>query len=126
MIRRLALVFTGGCVGTLARWALSQLNGPWPFGTLIVNVAGAFFLGLLLAWLAKKNESPKPAISAGHSESLRLLFGVGMLGAFTTYSAFSMETVRLLQSQPVAGLGYAGGSLLAGMLAAWCGMKVVR
>ena len=84
MIRRLALVFSGGCLGTLARWSLSHLNTFLPFGTLIVNVAGAFFLGLLLAFLAKNIESANPEALIHRNESLRIFLGVGVLGSFTT------------------------------------------
>lgn len=89
----LLLVMLGGAFGAGARHlagrATLTLLGPgFPWGTLIVNVIGGFAMGLLVAWLAAR---------ASGDEALRYLLGVGVLGGFTTFSAFSLDAVQMLQ-----------------------------
>ena len=87
------LVAAGGAVGASARYAATLLmrpgSGTFPWYTLGVNVVGSFLLGLLMALL--------PEGDAG--ERLRLLLGVGVLGGFTTFSAFSVDALTLAQQQ---------------------------
>lgn len=101
------LVGAGGAVGATLRYLVSiAVPSEWfPFATLTVNVLGSFALAAL--------------VFAGASDDLSLLFGVGVCGSFTTYSSFSVETVRLWEVDgPVwAGL-YAVGTFLACALAA--------
>ena len=93
MTRILAIAF-GGALGALGRHgvstAVAAAFGPrFPFGTLIVNVAGSFAMGWLFALFAEKvHVSPE----------MRLLLMTGLLGAFTTFSTFSVETLALLQA----------------------------
>lgn len=113
------LVFLGGTAGTLARWvvtvAVPQL-GPVPLGTAVVNVVGAFVLGLLLAVLARRGPDD------GRRQLLRLTVGTGFCGGFTTYSALSNDTSALVQAGlPGHALGYAGGTLVLGLLASALG-----
>ena len=81
------LVGTGAAIGAVARYLVATLivrwqgSGPFPTGTLVVNVIGSFVLGLL--------------VLGGASEQAALLVGTGACGAFTTYSSFSVQTVRL-------------------------------
>ncbi|WP_345779389.1 fluoride efflux transporter CrcB [Natrinema sp. SYSU A 869] len=79
------LVGLGGAVGALARYAVSSLveEERFPLSTFLVNVVGSFLLGLVSF--------------AGAGESLALFVGVGMCGAFTTFSTFSVDTVRLVE-----------------------------
>jgi CrcB protein len=86
-----ALVCLGGAVGTGARYLLGGLALRWlgvdfPFGTLLVNVIGSFLIGVVqeLAWGA-----------AALPEPVRVVLAVGVLGGFTTYSAFTHESLRL-------------------------------
>ena len=114
------LVFAGGVVGTLARYAVGEMVGPWgawPAATFCVNIAGAFVLGVLLEALGRRGSD------VGARQRLRLLIGTGFLGAFTTYSALAVETSVLVRdgSAPVA-LGYAAGSVVVGFLAAMLGI----
>ncbi len=108
------LVGLGGAVGAMARYGVGRLFGATglPWATLTVNMVGGLLMGLLVGVLA--------ALSGG-GESARLLLGVGVLGGFTTFSAFSLELMLMLERGQLAlGLGYAVASVLlsAGALAA--------
>jgi CrcB protein len=116
------LVFAGGGAGAVLRfWA-----GEWvrqfdwgrhfPWATLGVNVLGSFVLGLIAA-----------AFAADDRSGWRPLLGVGVCGGFTTFSTFSVETLKLIDEQRwVAAGGYAVGSVLAGLVGAWAGMRLVK
>lgn len=86
-------VALGGAIGACLRFFLTQqsiklLGNGFPFGTLSVNVVGSFALGCLYAWLEQHQDI---------SDNFRLFIGVGVLGALTTFSTFSYETVLLVQ-----------------------------
>lgn len=99
-------------VGLLAE-RMGAANFPW--ATLVVNVLGGFAMGLLAGWVA-----------AG-GPALRLLLGVGLLGGFTTFSAFSIETVRLIEAnQWGAALGYVAASVFVSIGACWAGLALAR
>lgn len=90
---RVLLVALGGGIGSVLRYLTSGVAVRWlgldfPYGTLIVNVAGSFLIGLVQALAEETAVLPEPA---------RLFLSVGILGGFTTYSAFSYETVRLVE-----------------------------
>src|SRR6202521_5735469 len=84
----------GGAVGTGARyaisgWAARRLGGDFPYGTLLVNVVGSFVIALIM----------QLSLTTGIvSPSLRVVLAVGVMGGFTTYSAFNYETLDYLQS----------------------------
>ncbi len=87
------LVAVGGAAGSVLRYLSNGLAVRWlgldfPYGTLIVNVAGSFLIGLVQALAEEAAVLPEPA---------RLFLSVGVMGGFTTYSAFSFETVRLVE-----------------------------
>jgi len=118
------LVALGGAAGALARYQLTRLLG-WiagpnallPWGTLVANVLGSLALGILMGWLARN----------GNSEAMRLALGVGVLGGFTTFSAFNLETVQLLaRGQGVTALIYIAVSVVAGIAALYAGLFVMR
>ncbi|MEM9622371.1 MAG: fluoride efflux transporter CrcB [Pseudomonadota bacterium] len=115
----LLLVAAGGAAGAVCRLLISLWLGThhlFPWATLGINIAGSFAIGLLWgAW--------------GHTEWFlqwgRLLLVVGVLGGFTTFSAFSMETLNLLQSDRVwSGVAYATASLFACLLAVFAGERL--
>lgn len=91
---RFVLICCGGAVGTGARYLLGSLAIRWlgpdfPFGTLIINVLGSFLIGMV----------QQVALTTGWiPETLRLVLAVGVLGGFTTYSSFSYETIRLIET----------------------------
>jgi fluoride exporter len=115
--RYLALVFAGGALGTLARWALAvALPAGWPAATLLVNITGAFALGWLLEALALRNEDEKP------THGIRLFFGTGVLGGYTTYSAFAVDTDLLGVAWP--SLLYVLATIVLGAAASFGGIAI--
>ena len=120
-------VAAGGAVGAALRHhagrAAMQLFGggtatDFPWGTLFVNVAGSLLMGLLAAFVMR---------AGPQAESLRLLLGVGLLGGFTTFSAFSLEMMLLAErGQVTMAVAYAAVSVLAGLGALWLGLLAGR
>ena len=93
-MRVLILVAVGGAIGAMARYAVSLgIHGlaghGFPYGTLVVNVAGSFVIGLAYVLIVE---------SAPHLGHFRAPLMVGLLGAFTTFSAFSLETIHLMEA----------------------------
>ena len=116
--RRLALVAAGGAAGACARYGLSRAfpvgAGHFPTTTLAINLSGAFLLGLLLEALARRG-------SAEHW--LRVLIGIGVLGAFTTFSTLADETAQLLHDgETGTAVAYVGASLAGGVAAVVLGL----
>lgn len=117
-------VAVGGGVGAVLRYqlgrAVTHLAGPqtaFPWATLAINVAGSLAMGVLLGWLARSS------LAAQTNETLRLALGVGLLGGFTTFSAFSAEMVTLVhRGFLLQALGYGSASVIAGMAAFLIGL----
>lgn len=119
------LVAAGGAVGSTVRYLLEAAMvtpaGRVPWVTFMINVSGAFLLGLLLTVLARSGDD------AGLRRRLRLGVGTGALGGYTTYSTFAVEVWGLVGAgQRWAAFGYAVGSVLAGVAAATLGLLVAR
>lgn len=119
----LLLVGLGGGLGSICRYLLGSAllqasgQGRFPLGTLAVNVIGCLLAGLL-AGLVQRHE----LLDA----QARLFLFTGLLGGFTTFSAFGLETVQLLrQGQTATAALYAGASLACGLAAVWGGIKLV-
>ena len=115
----LLLVAVGGALGAVARYGVGIGAARWlglgfPWGTLAVNVVGGFAMG----WLAAR--------VGPEQEALRLALGVGVLGGFTTFSAFSLETVRLMEHQPGLAALYAAASVVLSVGACWLGLYLGR
>ncbi|HYQ75516.1 CrcB family protein [Cellulomonas sp.] len=117
------LVAAGGAVGSLGRYGLAQALPPqhgWPLGTLTANLTGAFLLGVLLEVLGRRGPET-PGV-----QRVRLALGTGVLGGYTTFSSLALETERLLAAgEAGTALGYAGVSLVAGVLCAAGGVALV-
>ncbi|MBL8932071.1 MAG: CrcB family protein [Kineosporiaceae bacterium] len=117
----LALIALGGSAGTAGRAVLEQAfpapAGQWPWATLAVNLTGAFLLGLLLEYLARRGPD------TGWRRVTRLGAGTGLLGGYTTYSTFAVETLNL--ALPLA-VGYALVTTALGALAAAAGFLIAR
>jgi CrcB protein len=113
------LVAAGGAVGTLVRWAVSEVvptADGFPLATLAVNVVGSFVLGLLLERLTRRG----PETPSGRR--WRLGLGTGFCGGLTTWSSFAVEVDRLTSTGAVGtAAGYALASLAAGLLAVVAG-----
>ncbi|TYD00149.1 CrcB family protein [Arthrobacter echini] len=109
----LALVFGGGMGGTLARFGISELLPTptgLPLGIFLINISGAFLLGLFLETLVHRGPDE------GRRRSVRLLAGTGFLGGFTTYSAFAVDSLLLLGTGRVLeGVTYVVGSVVLGL-----------
>jgi CrcB protein len=116
----LLLVGIGGAAGAVARhllstWCTQAAHAPgFPLGTFAVNLAGCLLVGVLAGCVGRFGAFEADA---------RLLLMTGLLGGFTTFSAFGLETVQLLRRGEwwLAG-GYAGGSLLLGIAAVFAGL----
>ncbi len=121
-------VAVGGGIGAMLRYHVGRVVGnlagsgaPFPWGTLAVNVIGSLLMGALIGWLARGT------LAAQAGESLRLLVGVGLLGGFTTFSAFSAELVTMLhRGQSGLALGYVAASLVAGLAALYLGLVAAQ
>lgn len=121
----IAWVVAGGAVGSTLRSTLATASptspGHWPWTTFLINVSGAFLLGLLLESLA--GLAPTERLRA----PLQLGVGTGAIGGYTTYSSFAVETVSLGTGGEVwLAAGYAFVSVVAGFLAAGAAMLAVR
>ena len=118
MIKKLLLIGTGGFLGSIARYLISQLNltvsfHSIPVGTLTVNVAGSFLIGFLTG-IAEKSMILTP--------EWRLFLMVGLCGGFTTFSTFANENLMLIHNgQGLAVLLYTGLSIFLGFLAVYLG-----
>ncbi len=113
-------VMAGGAIGAAARYlAVAALGwrGGWPLGTFAVNLVGGFLMGLLAACVLK----------GAASETTRLFVGVGILGGFTTFSAFSLEGFQMIERGQwgMAAL-YAGASVIGSIAALAVGFGLVR
>lgn len=121
----LFLVFFGAGFGGALRHAVNvgsarAFGAGFPWSTLTVNVTGSFLMGGLAAWLAFRAEP-------GWSEPVRLFLATGILGGFTTFSAFSLDAVLLWErGNPGLALLYAGGSVLLSIVALAIGLALVR
>lgn len=122
-MKHILLVGLGGFIGSVARYKLGGLvlhataQGKFPFGTFAVNVVGCLVAGVL-AGLVEKHGLFGP--------ETRLFLFTGLLGGFTTFSAFGLDTMFLLRrGEYGVAATYAGASLLLGIVAVWLGFKLV-
>lgn len=99
--RVLVAVSAGGALGAAARWSGGQAwpvqPGGFPWPTLGINVAGCFAIGVLMVFVARR---------VGHLPYLRPFLGVGVLGGFTTFSTFALETVQLTDGHLLTAVVY--------------------
>lgn len=119
---RILLVACFGVVGVLSRFAIDEFmlrfKPPIPAGTLIINVLGSFLAGLLFVLGSER---------AWFSPEINSALMVGLLGGFTTFSAFSLQSARLLENGNLAaGAIYFLGSPILGLVAAYCGLFAAR
>ncbi len=118
--QQLLLVAGGGAIGAAGRflthnWMLDIAGKNFPWGTLLVNLLGSLLAGLLFAWLTARQGA----------DGLRLLLMMGVLGGFTTWSSFALETLLLGRNgQPGAALAYVLASMLGGFFLVWVGFRL--
>lgn len=121
-VRTVIGVGIAGAAGALLRWGISVWVGRrfpgFPWGTLVINVTGSFLLGLLFVVLTERSTA---------SPALRVSLTTGLLGAYTTFSTFSLETVRLVEDGAVgAAAANVAASLALGLVGVWLGVSLGR
>jgi fluoride exporter len=123
-MQNLLLVAVGGGTGAVLRYllgvqAVRALGHGWPYGTFTANVVGGLLMGVLAGWLALRG--------AGDGEKWRLLLGVGVLGGFTTFSAFSLEVALMIERRAWGeALGYSLASVVLSVVALFAGLLLMR
>jgi len=121
-MKNLFWVGLGGVLGANARyllggWIAAWLGPGFPYGTLVINVSGSMILGILYGVLEARTLSPV----------LRLVVGIGFLGAYTTFSTFTYESIRLIEDGSLLrAFVYVAGSVLTGLAAAFLGLAAGR
>ncbi|KFG68244.1 fluoride efflux transporter CrcB [Microvirga sp. BSC39] len=119
------LVFLGAGIGGALRHGVNvgcaRLCGsPFPWGTLTVNVVGSFLMGLIASWLSVK-------AGEGWSQPLRLFLTTGILGGFTTFSAFSLDAVLIWErGQMGLAVAYIGASVILSVAGLLTGLALIR
>ena len=118
----LAAIAIGGALGAPARYGIAQLlpftPGTFPWGTFWTNLSGAFVLGFFLAYLIERFPPTR---------FVRAFFGIGFLGAYTTFSTFTAETVGLVaRGEPGMAMAYVLASVAVGLGAAVGGLALGR
>ena len=122
MLTTYLAVALGGALGAALRyafgaWALRALGGGFPWGTLGVNVIGGFAMGVLAVTLAERAAAPR----------LAPFLMTGVLGGFTTFSAFSLDTLLMLErGQALKAGAYVGASVILSVGALWAGAALAR
>ena len=116
----IAVIAAGGAMGTLARYGVGLTmptrTGSFPIATLLINVVGCLLLGVVAEMLAER-ERPL----------LRPFLGTGVLGGFTTFSTFAVETRALIaDGRPATGALYVGITAVTALVAAWAGLRLGR
>jgi fluoride exporter len=120
------LVFLGGGLGALGRWgfglgAARVMGNAWPWGTFGVNVVGGFMMGLVMGHLMKSGAA------APTNDHWRLFLATGVLGGFTTFSAFSLETAKMIEAGHWQNAGlYSLASVVFCVCAVFAGMALAR
>jgi CrcB protein len=116
------VVFLGAGIGGALRHAINVaalwFSSSFPFGTLVVNLLGSFFMGLLAGWFALKADA---------GQTFRLFLTTGVLGGFTTFSAFSLDTVLLWErGQVSSAVTYVLASVVFALVGMFGGLAIVR
>ena len=115
------VVAVGGAIGSVVRYGVSTIQSPvvaFPYAIFIVNVSGGFLMGVLTALLALKFNA---------SSEVRAFFTTGILGGYTTFSTFSLESAMLIERHDyMTAASYVIGSALLSIVALFCGLWLVR
>ncbi|HET9053287.1 MAG TPA: fluoride efflux transporter CrcB [Cyclobacteriaceae bacterium] len=122
-MKQILVVGLGGAAGSVLRYLVSTVtlkyySASFPLATFIVNVTGCFIAGLIFGWIAPETTE---------TQNLKLLLITGFCGGFTTFSAFALENVRILNTGNTSlMLVYTVASVVTGLLACWIGLWVTR
>ncbi len=120
----LILIAIGGALGSVARYLMQSLIGHYagkdfPYGTLIVNISGSVVMGLFIGWLARATQ--------GSQEQIRLFVAIGILGGYTTFSSFSLESINLLEEGRWGAMGlYIAASVMLSLVGLMLGLRLMR
>lgn len=120
---KLLIIGLGGFIGAIGRYLITQYffqssTSDFPLGTFIVNIIGCLILGMFMYYAQN---------SAVFSANMRMFVAIGILGAFTTFSTFSYETVALFNAQKVMlALANIVGSILLGIFSIWLGYSIFK
>ena len=123
MIKNFLIVGLGGAVGSMLRYGVQkifqvQTVATFPTGTLLVNIAGCFLIGILWSMVSR---------SLTWNDEMKLLLMTGFCGGFTTFSAFTLEGIGLLkENRTVLFVIYLSASVLGGLLATFIGIRIVK
>lgn len=120
MLKNILLVGLGGAAGSMLRFAFSVWfkHANFPLATFLVNIIGSFVIGLVFAYALR---------SETFATNWRLFLAAGICGGFTTFSAFSLESMSLLQQQRIGMFFlYVFGSVMLGLAAAWLGYSLMK
>jgi len=123
MIKSFLIVGLGGGAGSMLRYAVQKIFQPqhagvFPSGTLLVNIAGCFLIGILWSLFSR---------SLTVSEEMKLLLMTGFCGGFTTFSAFTLEGIGLLKENKTAlFIIYLTASVVGGLLATFIGIRIIK
>ena len=122
MLKAILLVGIGGAFGSILRyltsvWVARSFLHIFPLATLLVNVLGCLLIGLLVGIFDRQQLS---------SRELQYLFITGFCGGFTTFSAFSLENVALLENHTALAIIYIAASIILGIGAVWLGLYLSR
>lgn len=119
MFKSFILVGIGGFIGSIARLAVSffiKSPTPFPLATLSVNIIGSCIIGMVMGWSIQNHQL---------SQDWKLFLATGLCGGFTTFSAFSMENIQLMQEGKIGlCLLYISLSVVLGIAAAWMGFRI--
>ncbi len=122
-MREVLFIAAGGALGALGRyavglWAVRLVDSPFPFGTLVVNVLGCFLIGVVVH-LGTAAQVISPPVMTG--------VVIGFLGALTTFSAFGLQTVELLENDDLwRALANVLANVGLGIMATWAGLVLAR
>ena len=117
------LIFIGGGLGSVTRYGLGayiakQVNSIFPWGTLTINIAASFILGLLAGFIFQRS---------GNYETQRLLIGIGFCGGFSTFSTFSLELFEMIRNgNAMMAILYIVASVFATLIAFWAAHLLLR
>ena len=122
-MQKYLLIAFGGALGSVARYWVgstiaSRVGIRFPFGTMVVNLTACLVIGFTLTYMGKR---------ADLNPAWRFLIPIGFIGAYSTFSTYEWETLSTLRSGAFAlATVYAGGSLVLGLAATWCGAALAE
>lgn len=126
------LVFVGGGLGAVARYGLvraaeTSFGTGFPYGVFAANIVGSFAMGLVAGWLVMRGGGFGPFLDMEGHDAVKLAFATGLLGGFTTFSAFSLDAVRLWEAgSQSAAIAYVGLSVALALAALLAGLALAR